>query len=117
MRHKREYIEVIADILRLGQMGRTQMMYDARLSYSQLRKYLDFLTERGLMTWVDEEKIYRTTEKGFRLLETIDRMQALLSPDPAVQEDNKWAKPAGYPRKREGHYGRGYMEANRKNTR
>jgi predicted transcriptional regulator len=81
MKHGREYTEVIADILRLGQMGTTQMMYSTRLNYSQLRKHPDFLTERGLMTWVDEERVYRKTEKGFRLLQTIDHLQALLSSD------------------------------------
>ena len=81
MKRRREYIEVIADILRLRQAGTTQMMFGARVSHSQLRKHLNLLTERGLMTWVDEERAYRTTEKGFRLLETIDRLQALLSSD------------------------------------
>jgi predicted transcriptional regulator len=85
MKRRREYVEVIADILRLGKMGTTQMAYGSRLNYSQLRKYLNFLTERGLMARVDEERAYRTTEKGFRLLETIDRLQALLSSDSGGQ--------------------------------
>lgn len=83
MKRRREYIEVIADILHLGQMSTTQMMYSTRLNHPQLRRYLNLLTERGLMTWVDEERTYRKTEKGFRLLETIDRLQALLSSDTA----------------------------------
>jgi predicted transcriptional regulator len=81
MKGRREYTEVIADILRPGQMGTTQLAYFSRLNYSQLRKYLNFLTERGLMVWVDGERAYRKTEEGFRLLETIDRLHTLLSSD------------------------------------
>ena len=81
MERRRGYLEVIADILRLRQASSTQILYGANISGSLLRKYLDLLTEGGFVTWVDEEGAYRTTEKGFRLLEMIDRLLAELEPD------------------------------------
>ena len=75
MKRRRSNIEVIADILRLGQMGKTEIMYNANMSYSQLQKYLDFLTERGFMERVSSETsiaTYRTTTDGRNLLKVIE---------------------------------------------
>ncbi len=47
---KRSRIEVMADILRLGEAGKTQIMFEANLSYIQLQKYLRQLTEGGFLT-------------------------------------------------------------------
>ncbi len=38
--NKRSRIEVMADILRLGEAGKTEIMFEANLSYIQLQKYL-----------------------------------------------------------------------------
>jgi predicted transcriptional regulator len=81
MKHRRSNIEVIADILRLGQMGKTKIMYNANMSYSQLQKYLDFLTERGFMERVNSETsiaTYRTTTDGRNLLKVIEIALAML---------------------------------------
>jgi predicted transcriptional regulator len=72
---KRSSIEIIADMLRLGEAHKTEIMYSVNMSYFQLQKYLTFMLDRGL---VDKVKVgnpsvtYRVTEKGLGLLRQID---------------------------------------------
>ncbi len=78
---RRSSIQVIADMLRLGEAGKTEIMYSANMSYFQLQKYLQFLTERELIdkVTVGNPKItYRITDKGLRLLESIDNILEML---------------------------------------
>ena len=74
---RRSSIQVIADILRLGEAGKTEIMYSANMSYAQLQKYLKFLLELKLIDKVavgNPIVTYRVTEKGLRLLRTIDNI-------------------------------------------
>ncbi len=72
---RRSSIEIIADMLRLGEAGKTEIMYSVNMSYFQLQKYLGFMLERGL---IDKVKLgnpsvtYRVTKKGLRVLRSID---------------------------------------------
>ena len=74
---RRTSMEIIADMLRLGEAGKTEIMYSANMSYFQLQKYLNFLLERGL---IDKVKLgnpsvtYRVTRKGLRILRSIDAL-------------------------------------------
>ena len=74
---RRTSMEIIADMLRLGEAGKTEIMYSANMSYFQLQKYLNFLLERGL---IDKVKLgnpsvtYRVTKKGLRILRSIDAL-------------------------------------------
>ena len=78
---RRSSIEIIADMLRLGEAGKTEMMYSVNMSYFQLQKYLNFLLEQG---FIDKVKLgnpsvsYRVTRKGLKLLKSIDSMLELL---------------------------------------
>jgi len=75
MERRRSSIEVIADMLRLGDAGKTEIMYSANMSYFQLKKYLKFLVDRGLVTEVhlgNPSISYRVTPEGLRLLRNID---------------------------------------------
>jgi predicted transcriptional regulator len=75
VKRRRSNIQVIADILRLGQMGKTQIIHSANMSYSQLQEYLDFLTENGFMERVSSETSiarYNTTKDGRNLLKVIE---------------------------------------------
>jgi predicted transcriptional regulator len=77
MEHRRSSIEVIADMLRLGEAGKTEMMYSANMSYFQLKKYLKFLLERGLISEVtlgNPSVSYRVTPEGLKLLRDIDEI-------------------------------------------
>ena len=73
--YKRSHIEVMADILRIGEAGKTEIMYDANLSYIQAQKYLRYLTDGGFLVRVvvpNPGVKYRITKKGERLLNRID---------------------------------------------
>jgi len=72
---RRSSIEIIADMLRLGEAHKTEIMYSVNMSYFQLQKYLDFMLERGLIDKVrlgNPSVTYRVTKKGLRILRSID---------------------------------------------
>ncbi len=81
LEQRRSSIEVIADMLRLGEAGKTEIMYSANMSYHQLQKYLSFLLELGLIHKVtvgNPVVTYRVTRKGLRLLRNIDSILEML---------------------------------------
>ncbi len=89
MNNRRSNIEVIADILRLGEAGKTEIMYGANMSYRQLQKYLGFLTQHGFIELVKVGNpviTYRMTKKGLRLLKNIDSILEML----AYREQDKF---------------------------
>ena len=72
---RRSSIHVIADILRLGEAGKTEIMYSANMSYFQLQKYLSYLLQLKLIDKVivgNPTVHYRVTKKGLMLLRNID---------------------------------------------
>ena len=78
---RRSNIEVIADMLRLGEAGKTEIMYSANMSYYQLKKYLNFLLQLRLIDKVtvgNPMVTYRVTRKGLRLLKSIDSILEIL---------------------------------------
>jgi len=80
---RRSNIEIIADMLRVGEngAGKTEIMYSANMSYAQLQKYLGFLLNHG---FIDKIEIgnpvvtYQVTEKGLGLLRNIDGIIEIL---------------------------------------
>ncbi len=81
MKQRRSSIEVIADILRLGEAGKTEIMYSANMSFRQLQKYLGFMLQLELITKVEIGNpivTYRVTNKGLRLLQNIDSILEVL---------------------------------------
>ncbi len=81
MERRRSNIQVIADILRLGEAGKTEIMYSANMSYFQLQKYLNFLLQLKLIDKVTVGNpivTYRVTRKGLRLLRNIDNILEML---------------------------------------
>ena len=81
--HKRSHIEVMADILRLGEASKTEIMFSANMSYLQLQKYLRYLTEEGFLKRVvvpNPGIKYCVTSKGERLLNSIDVVLDMLAP-------------------------------------
>ena len=81
--HKRSHIEVMADILRLGEAGKTEIMFSANMSYLQVQKYLRYLIEGGFLEGVvvpNPGIKYCVTRKGERLLKSIDVVLDMLAP-------------------------------------
>jgi predicted transcriptional regulator len=80
---RRSNIEIIAEMLKIGEngAGKTKIMYNANLSYSQIQKYLGYLISQG---FVDKLQLgnpsvtYRVTESGQRLLNSISRVIEML---------------------------------------
>ena len=84
---RRSSIEVIADMLRLGEAGKTEIIYSANMSYYQLQKYLNFLLQLNLINKVtvgNPVVTYRVTQKGLRLLRNVDSILELLE---SMEED------------------------------
>ena len=78
---RRSNLEIIADMLRLGEAGKTEIMYSANMSYFQLQKYLNFLLQLKLIDKVTVGNpivTYRVTRKGLRLLRNIDNITHML---------------------------------------
>lgn len=75
-RKNRCELEIVERILSLAEneIKKTRLMYQTNLSYSMLIKYMNFLIEKeflGVKTGNPSGKIYYTTNKGKKLLESI----------------------------------------------
>ncbi len=81
-RRRRSNIEIIADMLRVGEggAGKTEIMYAANMSYNQIQRYLDYLMGEGFITKMDMggATAYRVTDTGLKLLKTIDSLMEML---------------------------------------
>jgi predicted transcriptional regulator len=83
MNQRRSNIEIIADMLRVGEngAGKTEIMYSANMSYTQIQKYLGFLLSHGLIHKVEVGNpvvTYHVTEKGGELLRNINTIVEIL---------------------------------------
>jgi predicted transcriptional regulator len=87
---RRSDIKIIADMLRVGEKGagKTEIMYTANMSYSQIQKYLDYLVNQGFIHKVDMDNTmiaYQVTDSGLKLLKAIDNLVAMMEPGLAEQ--------------------------------
>jgi predicted transcriptional regulator len=83
--------KVLSTIIESDAIGatRTSIMYKAFLSYAQLKEYLSFLIQRGLIDEIpqefkhhgNEKFVYKITEKGLRLLQISHEIESLASLD------------------------------------
>ena len=76
----RSRTDIVALILEAANGGatKTKIMYKAFLSYAQLKEYLAVLIENGLIEYEDGRQLYRTTEKGIRLLRVYNQVGELV---------------------------------------
>jgi predicted transcriptional regulator len=77
MNQRRSNIEIIADMLKVGEngAGKTEIMYSANMSYAQIQKYLGFLLSHGFINKVkvgNPVVTYQVTDKGGELLKNIN---------------------------------------------
>ncbi len=87
---RRSDIEIIADMLKVGEngAGKTEIMYSANMSYTQIQKYLGYLVSQG---FIDKMKMgnpsvtYQITDSGLRLLELISNIKDMLGLDDTYQ--------------------------------
>lgn len=72
-------------MLRAGEKGagKTEIMYSANMSFSQIQKYLDYLVNQGFIHRVDMDNTliaYQVTDSGLKLLKAIDNLISMLEP-------------------------------------
>ena len=87
---RRSDIEIIADMLKVGEngAGKTEIMYSANMSYTQIQKYLGYLVSQG---FIDKMKMgnpsvtYQVTDSGLRLLQLISNIKEMLGLDDTYQ--------------------------------
>ena len=83
---RRSDIEIIADMLKIGEngAGKTQIMYGVNMSYGQIQKYLGFLTAQGFINQLrlgNPSVTYQVTESGVKLLNLIESVKEMLGLD------------------------------------
>ena len=66
MGNYRDRLDIIADILQAAsrEAKKTQIMYQANLSYKVLQRYLNEVTDALLIEFQDEKQSYLITSKG-----------------------------------------------------
>jgi predicted transcriptional regulator len=66
----RDRHDITFEILKKAAAGkkRTELMREVGLSYTQSKKYLSLLVEKGLLE-MNEKRLFRTTDKGLEFLE------------------------------------------------
>ena len=87
--------EIMEAMLRSIKSGatKTQIMYGAYLSYSQLTMYLRSMEKNGLVIFDSQLRLYRITEKGVRFMDLCDMInvdnplsEKEVAPEPAIVE-------------------------------
>jgi len=82
---RRDRHDIIVEILKTARAGKikTHIMYKAKLSYAQINEYLPLLVNKGFLEFFTvkqrrvSRKLYRTTEKGKKLLENSESIAKL----------------------------------------
>ena len=76
----RSRTEIVGNILDAanGGISKTKIMYQAFLSYGQLKEYLSILIENNLIEYVDGDNKFKTTEKGLNFLKMHNQIEELL---------------------------------------
>jgi len=80
---RRSNIEIIAEMLKVGEngAGKTKIMYNANLSYTQIQKYLGFLVGHGFINKIqigNPSVTYRVSDSGLKLLKSINNVIEML---------------------------------------
>jgi predicted transcriptional regulator len=84
----RSRLEIIASMLEVaasGDASRTTIMYRSFISHAQLKEFLSFLLQKGIIIEYRKEgkgnkerTLYKTTEKGLHFLHIYNEMNDLL---------------------------------------
>ncbi|MEM2999970.1 MAG: winged helix-turn-helix domain-containing protein [Candidatus Bathyarchaeia archaeon] len=79
---RRDKLHIIAEILEIAKDGtlKTQIMYKANLSFTQLNEYLKFMLKNELLTRLADKgkMVYAATAKGLDFLQRYRELTELL---------------------------------------
>ncbi|NWG10733.1 hypothetical protein HXY33_03140 [Candidatus Bathyarchaeota archaeon] len=79
---RRDKLYIVAEILEIVKEGvlKTQIMYRANLSFTQLNEYLGFMIKNELIekNLLNDKDIYKATEKGLSFLQRYREITELL---------------------------------------
>jgi predicted transcriptional regulator len=77
----RSRTEIVAIILQSARTGatKTKIMYQAYLSYAQVKEYLRFLQENNLIKYEEGTQLFKITDKGRHFLNAYDEISDLVS--------------------------------------
>lgn len=83
-RQKRAWVDIIADMLTIAKDGEniTDIMYRTRLSYYNLKEYIELLTANGLLKHDKKTKLYTTTGRGVEYMATYKRVKSFVIKSP-----------------------------------
>ncbi|MEM3608801.1 MAG: winged helix-turn-helix domain-containing protein [Candidatus Bathyarchaeia archaeon] len=79
---RRDKLYIVSEILEIAKDGtlKTQIMYRANLSFTQLNDYLKFMLKINLLKKIveNDKEIYKATEKGLNFLQRYREITELL---------------------------------------
>jgi predicted transcriptional regulator len=82
---RRDKLFIISEILEIAREGtlKTQIMYRANLSFTQLNEYLGFMLKNNLLALIirNDREVYVATEKGMDFLQRYHEIAELLKTD------------------------------------
>jgi predicted transcriptional regulator len=85
----RTHHDILAKVLQTAKgtdgIAKTRIMYGAYLSSSQLKEYIAYCQGHGLVSYDAGKRVYKTTNKGIRLLEIFEKMHEIV-PSGSIEE-------------------------------
>jgi predicted transcriptional regulator len=79
---RRDKLYIIAEILEIARDGvlKTQIMYKANLSFTQLNEYIRFMSKNELLSKAisDNKEVYKSSAKGLNFLQRYHEIKELL---------------------------------------
>ena len=84
----RSRTDIVSQILETANGGatKTKIMYNAYLSYAQLKEYLSVLVENNLLEFQKGKQTYKTTSEGLGFLKTYSQVGRLIVQDSAAEK-------------------------------
>jgi predicted transcriptional regulator len=77
-RCKADIIAIILGAAATGGTTKAKIYYRSFMTYQRLKGYLLLLEENGLIEYLKEEHLYKTTQKGIQALQAYNGMQELI---------------------------------------
>jgi predicted transcriptional regulator len=85
----RSRIDILSQILEVANgrnATKTKIMYEALLSYNQLKEHLMLLTEKDLLHYNEDTQTFKTTEKGMRFLQVYNQIDDIIKAPAAPEQ-------------------------------